>query len=105
MGEWLIRAETRAANRPQRATSRRYGTLNEKIVKVLAHMERHVDKPVSREDLAAVAGVGVRQLERLFLPEVGATVARHDLEIRLEGAAQLLRTRLGADVGGGHLSS
>lgn len=93
VGEWFIRAETRAADGPQRANlGTRHGTLNEKVVKVLAHMERHLEEPVSRQELATVAGVAVRQLERLFLAETGTTVARHYLNVRLERSAQLIRT-------------
>jgi transcriptional regulator GlxA family with amidase domain len=55
-------------------------------------MEGAVEDPLSREVIAARAGVSVRQLERLFRTHLQATVAATYLRIRLDQASQLLRT-------------
>ncbi|MCW2886576.1 MAG: AraC family transcriptional regulator with amidase-like domain [Streptosporangiaceae bacterium] len=46
----------------------------------------------SREALAALAGVSVRHLTRLFHTELGTTVARYAEQIRVEAAKGLLET-------------
>ena len=55
-------------------------------------MEETVEEPSSRDTLARIAGVSVRQLERLFRNYLGATVRESYMRIRLEKADQLLRT-------------
>lgn len=92
VGEWLIRSQPRSADGPQRATLReRYGATNDRVLKILAHMETTVEDPVSRAALAAIAGVSVRQLERLFAANLGSTVNGAYLHIRLAQADHLLR--------------
>jgi transcriptional regulator GlxA family with amidase domain len=93
VSDWLIRSEPRAADRPQRLSLRdRYGVANDRVLKVLAHMEASVEEPSSREELARIAGVSVRQLERLFTSQMNRTMQEAYLRIRLEQAAQLLRS-------------
>ena len=93
VGEWFIRTESRRAERSQRPTLRdRYGVRHEGTLRALAAMEAAVEDPLSREALAARAGVSVRQLERQFRTHLDATVAGIYLRIRLERASQLLRT-------------
>jgi len=92
VGEWFIRAEPRAADEPQRPGPReRYGVANDRVLKALAHMEATVEEPASRQALARIAGVSVRQLERLFAAHLGQTVNDIYLRIRLGEADQLLR--------------
>ncbi len=93
VGDWFIQSEPRAANRPQRQSLRaRYGLANDSVLKVLAAMEASVEEPVSRPSLARIAGVSLRQLERLFATHLGETINARYLRIRLEQARQLLRT-------------
>jgi len=93
VAEWFIRSEPRAADRPQRSSLRdRYGVANDRVLKVLARMETHVEEPATREELAAVAGVSVRQLERLFAVHLRASVGDTYRGVRLALAEQLLRT-------------
>jgi len=93
VSDWFIRSEPRAANRPQRLSLRdRYGISNDRLLKVLAHMEACVEDPTDRADLARIAGVSVRQLERLFDRHLGTTVGESYMRIRLSQAEQLLRT-------------
>jgi transcriptional regulator GlxA family with amidase domain len=69
----------------------RFGVSNEKLLRALAYMEANVEEPASKARLAAVAGVSVRQLERLFAQHLGATPTEHYLRVRLDRARTLLR--------------
>ena len=92
VSDWFIRTDYRAADQPQRASLReRYGIANDRVLKVLARMEATVEEPETRAQLARVAGVSLRQLERLFAAHVGESVNEHYRRIRLEQATQLLR--------------
>lgn len=92
ISDWFIRTELREPDRPQRLSLReRYGISDDRVLKVLARMEASVEEPLSRERLAAVAGLSVRQLERLFLTHLHATMKNAYLAIRLDVAKQLLR--------------
>ena len=93
VSDWFIRSEPRAADRPQRLSLRdRYEITNDRVLKVLAYMESTVGEPSSREILASVAGVSVRQLERLFAGHLGTSVNDFYLRTRLAQAEQLLRS-------------
>lgn len=93
VSDWFIRSEPRAADRPQRLSLRdRYGIGNDRVLMVLARMEANVEDPLSRDDLARVAGVSIRQLERLFGGTLSETVNEAYLRIRLTKAEQLMRT-------------
>jgi transcriptional regulator GlxA family with amidase domain len=93
VSEWFIRTEPRGAERPQRLSLReRYGVRHDPLLKALAEMEAAVEAPRSREALARTAGISVRQLERLFRDQLGATIGETYLRIRLEQAERMLRT-------------
>ncbi len=93
VSDWFIRSEPRAANRPQRLSLRdRYGITNDRVLVVLARMESSVEEPSTRQELARIAGVSLRQLERLFLGHLNETVGDCYMRIRLAQAEQLLRT-------------
>ena len=92
VSEWFIRTESRAADDSQRTSLRdRVGVRNDRVLKVLAEMEVRLEEPAGRSELAALAGVSLRQLERLFSLHLGETIGACYLRIRLEKAAELLR--------------
>lgn len=92
VSDWFIRSEQRAADKPQRLSLReRYGVNSPHLLKTLAYMEAHIEEPASRDDLARVAGVSIRQLERLFSDALGTTISETYMTIRLTQAEQLLR--------------
>lgn len=92
VAEWYLHTRTRAGSDAQRVSLReRYRTPNERVLKVLALMERRIEAPLSRAALAKAAGVTLRQLERLFVAHLGATVHDQYLAIRLDRARGLLR--------------
>lgn len=93
VAEWFIRAEPRSADLSQRSgLADRYGTTNGRLLPMLAAMESALEEPFSREALAARAGVSLRQLERLCSVHLGKTIAETYLIIRLNRAAELLRS-------------
>lgn len=93
VAEWFIRTEQRQPNVAQRlGVSERYGTRNARLSRMLTAMETAMDTPLSRDELAAKAGVSVRQLERLCVKHLGASIADIYLRIRLDHAMHLLRS-------------
>ena len=64
---------------------------NAKLADILARIEKRIDDPPSRAELAHGAGISVRQLERLFMTHLRTTAAKHILKLRLERARRLLR--------------
>jgi len=92
VSDWFLQGEIRAGTAPQRLALRdRLGVRNAALLRALTVMERQVEHPCSRRELAAAAGVTTRQLERLFRRELGRTPGAHYLLLRLERARQLAR--------------
>ena len=90
--EWYLHTRTRSGDDAQRLSLReRWRTTNDRLLKVLAVMEERLEEPVGRAALAAIAGVTVRQLERLFAAHLGTTLGDHYLGLRLDRARTLLR--------------
>lgn len=92
VGQWFIRTQSRPAEDAQRVSLReRYNVSSPRILKALAHMEKTIEDPDDRSTLARVAGVSVRQLERLFKLYLHVTIGEMHRRIRLDHAQTLLR--------------
>lgn len=92
VGDWFLHSHVREGVGPQRMDIRyRFGTVNESILTALKAMEANLETPFARHELAAMAGVSVRQLERSFRRHLGKGIHQHYLGLRLERARQLLR--------------
>lgn len=92
VSEQFLHHHVRAADDPQRMALReRLGVSHAKLLNVLELMEANLEEPLSRAELAAVAGVSVRQLERLFKTYLGRTLGHHYLDLRLKRARLMLR--------------
>jgi transcriptional regulator GlxA family with amidase domain len=92
VSDWFLQTEVREGGHPQRMSpSERFGVRNPALLRVLAYMDTHLEQPGSGTDLAAVAGVSLRQLERLFQSHFGVTPGAYQLKVRLEHARMLLR--------------
>jgi len=92
VGDWFLHTHIREGFGPQRMDLRfRLGVTDEKLLRVLRLMETTIETPQSRADLARLAGVSVRQLERLFRRHLGRGMHQHYTSRRLERARQLLR--------------
>jgi AraC family carnitine catabolism transcriptional activator len=92
VSEWFIRTELRPADKSQRLSLReRVGINSDPVLKVLAEMEANLDEPVRVQALAALAGLSLRQLQRLFSAHLHETVGECYMRVRLEKAVELLR--------------
>jgi transcriptional regulator GlxA family with amidase domain len=92
VSEWFIRTEPRPADKSQRLSLReRFGINNDRVLRVLAEMEARLEEPAAVTELAKLAGLSLRQLERLFSAHLGETIGGCYLRVRLEKAAELLR--------------
>lgn len=92
VSDWFLHTHVREGTGPQRMDLRfRLGIGNETVLRALKAMERHLEKPLSRERLAKLSGVSLQRLERLFRKEVGHGVHAHYLRLRLAQARRLLK--------------
>jgi transcriptional regulator GlxA family with amidase domain len=92
VSEWFLHTEVRLGSGPQRMSPReRFNVSNPRLLRAVEYMDAHLEEPVGRAKLADIAGVSVRQLERLFAKHLGSTINAHYLRIRLERARILLR--------------
>jgi transcriptional regulator GlxA family with amidase domain len=73
------------------ALQARFGALQPKLTEAVSLMEANLEEPLSTDDIARLAGVSRRQLERLFKQYLGSLPSRYYLELRLQRARQLLR--------------
>ena len=64
---------------------------SEKLRKIVELMADNLDEPYSAVQLARMAGLSVRQVERLFLRHLNMTPGRYYMRLRLERARELLR--------------
>ncbi|WP_119167933.1 GlxA family transcriptional regulator [Algihabitans albus] len=89
--EQFIHERIRSREDKQRMALRaRLAVSHPKLLAVIAIMEEHIEDPLPRTDLARMAGLSTRQLERLFRRYLGKTPTRHYLELRLDRARLLL---------------
>ena len=92
VSDWFLQTEIRTGTTPQRLALRdRLGVRSEALLRALAAMEARLEGPCAPQQLAAAAGVSMRQLERLFRAELGCTPGEHYRRLRLERARQLAR--------------
>jgi len=68
----------------------RLGIRHPKLLAVIQAMEKNLEEPLGRSELAQSAGLSTRQLERLFRKYLNRSPARYYLELRLDKARLLL---------------
>lgn len=92
VSDWYIRTQQRPAGGAQRAAiSQRYRVSHPGLVAALEAMEANKEEPLERDSLASIAGLSLRQLERLFKAHMRTSIREHYLRIRLDEAMRLLR--------------
>ncbi len=92
VSEWFLQTHVREGAGPQRMPLReRLGIAHAPLLRVIARMEQTIENPEPREDLARLANVSLRQLERLFRQHLGRSLGEHYLGLRLDRARDLLR--------------
>jgi len=91
VSDWFLHTTVRLSSEPQRAgLAERYRTHNQSILAVIETMENHVADPLALQQLAAVVGLGVRQLNRLFKQKLGTSTIAFYRKLRLDIAENLL---------------
>jgi AraC family carnitine catabolism transcriptional activator len=70
--------------------STRLGIQNHKLLKMVSHMEQHIQAPLDAPSLAQLSDLSVRQVERLFKKYLQETPSSFYLQLRLDRAHQLL---------------
>jgi AraC family transcriptional regulator, glycine betaine-responsive activator len=68
----------------------RLGSANKSLFEVISLMENNIEEPLSREELARLANMSQRQLQRLFREHLGMTPTHYYLSLRLRRARELL---------------
>ncbi|KVN42808.1 GlxA family transcriptional regulator [Burkholderia ubonensis] len=68
----------------------RLGSANKSLFEVISLMENNIEEPLSREELARLANMSQRQLQRLFREHLGVTPTHYYLTLRLRRARELL---------------
>lgn len=96
VGQLLLQALGLKALRPrderQRAGySEQRGAGSPKLAEALALMEANLAEPLPTDEIARLAGVSRRQLERLFKQHLDTLPSRHYLALRLARAQRLLQ--------------
>ncbi len=92
VSDWFMHTDVRPASGPQRAgLAQRYGTNRHAVLAAIEAMDNHIADPLPLSDLAQVAGVGVRQLNRQFRAGLGRSAAAFYRDLRLEKSRELLR--------------
>jgi transcriptional regulator GlxA family with amidase domain len=92
VSDWFLHTQVREGSGPQRMDLRfRLGIGDENVLRALKAMEGHLETPLPRTQLARLAGVSLRQLERSFRTHLGLGMHEHYLSLRLRRAQQLLR--------------
>ena len=99
VGDWFLHNQIREGHSPQRMTfARRFNIRDERLARVLAVIDDNLETPLARGELARLANVSSRQLERLFCDALGVTLHDYYLRQRLGQANRLRReTTMKAD--------
>lgn len=81
------RSET---DRQQSSTAASLGTRNEKLIRIIAYFEEHMEDIVELDEIARKLGISRRQMERLFNHHIGTTPRKYLQDLRLQRGRMLL---------------
>lgn len=91
ISDWYMHTEIRPSGGPQRAGRVvRYQTTDAAVLRAIEAMENHIADPLALRQLASIAEVSLRQLNRLFRSKIGESTMRFYRHLRLEKARSLL---------------
>lgn len=91
VSDWFLHTDIREGQAVQRLSFQvRLGVHHPGLIRALESMEGALEEPLSRTRIAQIAGVSERQLDRLFLAQVGTGLSAYYLKLRLERARQLV---------------
>ncbi|WP_454754171.1 GlxA family transcriptional regulator [Cupriavidus necator] len=83
--------QVRAPADPQRTAAPLSAAYPPALSEAIALMEANLEEPLQADDIARLAGISRRQLERLFRQYLGTAPSRHYLELRLAHARRMIR--------------
>jgi AraC family transcriptional regulator, glycine betaine-responsive activator len=91
VADQMLHHSARAAAEPQRlALPERTGVRHPRLLDAIAAMEANLEIPLPLAELAAAAGLSLRQLERLFAAQLGVRPGQYYRDLRLQRARQLV---------------
>ena len=91
VSDWFIHTDVRPSGGAQRAGyTERYQTNNATVISAIEMIATHISGTLSLDQLAALSGVGARQLNRLFQQHLGISTMAFYRKFRLEKARDLL---------------
>lgn len=92
VAESMIYSHVRTPNEPQRMDLlKRTGVSHPALLEIIELMEANIEEPLTPVDLALLAQVSRRTLERLFQCYINTTPSKYYMKIRLEAAHNLLQ--------------
>ena len=93
VSDWFLHTDIRSAAAPQRGgVAERFGAHSPHILEAVASMESHVGDPLSLKQLALMAEVSTRHLNRLFVEAFGQSVMDYYRDLRLDTGRRLIRS-------------
>lgn len=92
VSDWFMHTEIRPSVGPQRSSLvERVGSTNGAILDAVRAMEANVADPLTLDQIAQIAGLSARQINRLFSEKLGRSTMKYYRELRLDKAQSLLR--------------
>lgn len=92
VSDWFLHTEIRAAASPQRSgVLAGETTRSPHIQPVIAAMQDHIGDPLSLQQLALIAGISERQLNRIFAQVLGVSAMNYYRRMRLGIARRLVQ--------------
>lgn len=93
VSDWFLHTDIRVATAPQRGgVAERLGAHSPAVLKAVTSMESHVGDPLSLTQIALMAQVSTRHLNRLFVDAFGQSVMEYYRDLRLDTARRLIRS-------------
>lgn len=91
VSDWFLHTDIRGSTEPQKSgLAERYNVHSKPVLAVMELMENHIADPLDLDQLAAVANLSTRQLNRLFHDKLGKSTIAFYRQLRLEKGRSLL---------------
>jgi transcriptional regulator GlxA family with amidase domain len=92
VSDWFLHTAVAEPADPQRASAaERFGVFHPALLTILEKMEATTEQPLDRSQIAALADISTRQLDRLFATHIGASFLETYRRMRLKHACRLLK--------------
>ena len=92
VSDWFLHTEIRAATSPQQSGSLAQESIRSPHIQpVVAAMQDHIGDPLSLDQLALIAGISARQLNRIFVQVLRVSAMTYYRRLRLDIAQRLVQ--------------